>query len=175
MPPASMWPGASAFVTLSVAQGAFATTSSPDQIVSMRHAYAWILCVLMAKVVHLYWGYMVAAALIVAWSQQWSLPVIVALSLGVSAYAAFQVPVWCGAVNRDGQTYCRNNAYGVLMGCSKRQHRWQKVKMIVLRSKVGNASRSVFPTAKEKFNGALAVAGLLSAVAAVIVPVVTGG
>ncbi|ARP71289.1 hypothetical protein LK06_016390 [Streptomyces pluripotens] len=123
----------------------------------------------------LYWGCMVAAALVVAWTQRWALPVIVALSVGVSAYVAFQVPVWCGAVNRDGQTYCRNNAYGLLMGCSKRQHRWQKIKMIVLRNKVGNVGRSVFPTAKDKFNGVLAVGGLLSAIAAVIVPVVTGG
>ncbi|MDN3023526.1 hypothetical protein [Streptomyces sp. S.PB5] len=66
-------------------------------------------------------------------------------------------------MNRDGRTYCRNNAYGVLMGCRNRQHRWQKIKMIV------------FPTAKEKFNGFLAVAGLASAIAAVIVPVMTGG
>ncbi|MDT9701606.1 hypothetical protein [Streptomyces sp. P17] len=129
----------------------------------------------MGKVVRLYWGYMVAAALVVAWSQQWALPVIVALSASVSAYIAFQVPASCGAVNRDGRTYCRNNAYGLLMGCTNRQHRWQKLKMIFLRSKLGSLSRSVFPTAKEKFNGALAVGGLLSAVAAVIVPVVTGG
>lgn len=47
--------------------------------------------------------------------------------------------------------------------------------MIVLRSKVGDVSRAVFPTAKEKFNAFLAVGGLLSAIAAVIVPVVTGG
>ncbi|MEN3582847.1 hypothetical protein AAH978_01580 [Streptomyces sp. ZYX-F-203] len=128
----------------------------------------------MGKLVRLYWGYIVAAALVVAWSRQWALPGIVALSVGVSAYAAFQVPVWCGAVNRDGRTYCRNNAYGVLMGCSKRQHRWQKIRMIVLRSKVGNAGRAIFPTAKEKFNGVLAVGGLMSAVAAVVVPVLTG-
>ncbi|MDT0438027.1 MULTISPECIES: hypothetical protein [Streptomyces] len=96
------------------------------------------------------------------------------MSIAVFAYASFQVPVWCGAVNRDGRTYCRNNAYGVLMGCRNRQHRWQKLKMIVLRSKVGDVSRAVFPTAKEKFNAFLAVAGLLSAIAAVIVPVFTG-
>ncbi|GAA4077412.1 hypothetical protein GCM10022233_65480 [Streptomyces shaanxiensis] len=47
--------------------------------------------------------------------------------------------------------------------------------MIVLRSKVGDVSRAVFPTPKEKFNAALAVGGLLSAIAAVIVPAVTGG
>ncbi|MEV0747220.1 hypothetical protein AB0I75_18715 [Streptomyces sp. NPDC050273] len=128
----------------------------------------------MGKVVRLYWGYIVVAALVVGWSQRWALPVIAVLSIGVSIYAAFQVPVWCGAVNRDGHTYCRNNAYGVLMGCSKRQHRWQKIKMIVMRSKAGDFSRAVFPTAKEKFNAFLAVGGLLSAIAAVIVPVITG-
>ncbi|MEU9158520.1 hypothetical protein AB0D59_50370 [Streptomyces sp. NPDC048417] len=129
----------------------------------------------MGKAVRLYWGYIAVAALIVAWSQQWSLPVVVALSVAVSVYASFQVPVWCGAVNRDGKTYCRNNAYGILMGCRNRQHRWQKLKMIVLRSKAGDFSRAVFPTAKEKFNAVLAVGGLLSAIAAVIVPVMTGG
>src|SRR3954470_1244167 len=106
-------------------------------------------CAPMGKAMRLYWGYIAVGALIVAWTQQWSLPIIAALSIAVFAYASFQVPVWCGAVNRDGRTYCRNNAYGVLMGCRNRQHRWQKVKMIVLRSKVGDMSRAVFPTAKE--------------------------
>lgn len=122
----------------------------------------------------LYRGYVVVAALVVAWSQKWALPLVAALSMAVFAYASFQVPVWCGAVNRDGRTYCRNNAYGILMGCRNRQHRWQKLKLIVLRSKAGDLSRAVFPTAKEKFNAILAVGGLLSAIAAVIAPVVTG-
>ncbi|GAB2870263.1 hypothetical protein GCM10027074_42330 [Streptomyces deserti] len=121
-----------------------------------------------------YWGYLAIAALIVAWERGAATSVILILSLAVFAYSSFQVPVWCGAVNRDGVTYCRNNAHGILMGCSKRQHRWQKLKMIVLRSKVGDFSRAVFPTAKEKFNAFLAVGGLLSAVAAVVVPVITG-
>lgn len=120
-----------------------------------------------------YWGYLAAAALIVAWEREVASLPLLALSLAVATYASFRVPVWCGAVNRDGVTYCRNNAYGILMGCSKRQHRWQKMKMIVLRSKVGDASRALFPTAKEKFNAFLAVGGLLSAIAAVVVPVLT--
>ncbi|MHA4813685.1 hypothetical protein ACXZ65_04930 [Streptomyces aculeolatus] len=124
----------------------------------------------MSRGLRSYWGYLAAAALIVAWGQGATGLVILALSLAVSAYAGFQVPVWCGAVNRDGKTYCRNNAYGVLMGCSKRQHKWQKLKLIVLRSKAGDFSRAVFPTAKEKFNAFLAVGGLLSAIAAVVVP-----
>ncbi|GAA4077422.1 hypothetical protein GCM10022233_65490 [Streptomyces shaanxiensis] len=50
-------------------------------------------CALMGKAVRLYWGYIAVAALIVAWSQQWSLSIIVALSVAVSVYASFQVPV----------------------------------------------------------------------------------
>ncbi|MER5951302.1 hypothetical protein ABT127_35235 [Streptomyces sp. NPDC001904] len=129
----------------------------------------------MGKAMRLYWGYIAVGPLIVAWTQQWALPIIAALSVAVFAYASFWVPAWCGAVNRDGKTYCRDNAYGLLMGCKRRQHRWQKIKLIVLRSKVGNISRAVFPTAKDKFNGFIAVGGLLSAIAAVIVTVVSGG
>jgi hypothetical protein len=120
-----------------------------------------------------YWGYLVIAALIVSWGQDAAPAVIVALSLAVFAYAGFQAPAWCGAVNRNG-TYCRRNASGVLMGCSMRQHRWQKAKMIVWRHRAGSVSRVLFPSPKEKFEAFLAVGGLLSAAAAVIVPVITG-
>ena len=99
--------------------------------------------------------------------------VIVVLSLAVFVYAGFQAPAWCGAVNRDG-TFCRENASGLLMGCHRRHHRWQKLRMVVLRQHAGNASHVLFPTAKEKFEALIAVGGLLSAVAAVIVPVVSG-
>jgi len=60
------------------------------------------------------------------------------------------------------------------MGCSMRQHRWQKAKMIVWRHRAGSVSRVLFPSPKEKFEAFLAVGGLLSAAAAVIVPVITG-
>jgi len=99
--------------------------------------------------------------------------VIVVLSLAVFVYAGFQAPALCGAVNRDG-TYCRENASGLLMGCHRRHHRLQKLKMIVLRRRAGDASRALFPSTKEKFEGFIAVGGLLSAVAAVIVPVIAG-
>ncbi|MFD4630043.1 hypothetical protein ACFVYR_16350 [Streptomyces sp. NPDC058284] len=120
-----------------------------------------------------YWGYVAAAALVLAWGSGAATAVIVVLSLAVVAYATFQLPVWCGAVNRNG-SYCRRNASGILMGCNLRQHRWQKMKMVVLRSKAGDFSRAVFPSAKEKFGAFIAVGGLASAVAAVIVPVMTG-
>ncbi|GGX83382.1 hypothetical protein [Streptomyces fructofermentans] len=121
-----------------------------------------------------YWGYLAAAALIVAWGRGAATGVILVLSLAVFAYAAFQTPVWCGAVNRGGGTYCRRNASGILMGCSLRQHRWQKIKLIVLRSKAGDVSRALFPTAKEKFGAFIALGGLASAAAAAVLPVFTG-
>lgn len=47
-------------------------------------------------------------------------------------YVLFQAPVWCGAENRkrsrSGVEYCRNNSYGLLLGCSLKQHKWQKLK-----------------------------------------------
>jgi hypothetical protein len=125
------------------------------------------------KAVRSYWGYLAAAALIAAWGRGGASLLIFLLSLAVFAYASFQVPVWCGAVNRNG-TYCRKNAYGVLMGCRLRQHRWQKMTLLVIRSKAGDISRAIFPSPKEKFHAILAVGGLLSAIAAVIVPVLTG-
>ncbi|MFK4065760.1 hypothetical protein [Streptomyces sp. NPDC029674] len=47
----------------------------------------------MRKAMRLYWGYVAVGALIVAWTQQWAVPVIASLSVAVSAYVAFQVPV----------------------------------------------------------------------------------
>ncbi|MFI7104424.1 hypothetical protein ACIBK8_34430 [Streptomyces sp. NPDC050161] len=126
------------------------------------------------KAFRTYWGFVAAGALIVAWGNSGSGLLILILSLAVSAFALFQIPTWCGAVNRDGKTYCRKNASGILMGCSYRQHRWQKLKLVVLRSKAGDLTQAVFPTAKEKFAGFIAVGGLASAIAAVIVPLIAG-
>jgi hypothetical protein len=44
-------------------------------------------------------------------------------------WALFLAPVWCGAVTRKGQS-CRNNSWGLLLGCHLREHRWQKFKMM---------------------------------------------
>ena len=52
---------------------------------------------------------------------------LIALSTAATAYFLFQVPNWCGAVNRNG-TLCRDNSSGLLIGCYRRQHKWQKIK-----------------------------------------------
>jgi hypothetical protein len=43
--------------------------------------------------------------------------------------ALFLAPVWCGAFTRKNE-FCRNNSWGLLLGCHLREHRWQKFKMI---------------------------------------------
>jgi hypothetical protein len=51
--------------------------------------------------------------------------VILALSLAAFRYFLLQAPVWCCAVTRKGEL-CRKNSHGLLLGCSIRQHKWQR-------------------------------------------------
>jgi hypothetical protein len=84
------------------------------------------------KALRRYRGYIGLAVLVFAWVSPGIQPaVIVALSAAVTFYFLFQAPVWCGAVTRDG-TLCRRNSSGLLMGCSYRQHKWQRVRMAVV-------------------------------------------
>jgi hypothetical protein len=77
-------------------------------------------------------GYIGLAVLVLLWASPGIRPaVIVALSAAVTFYFLFQAPVWCGAVTRYG-TLCRRNSSGLLMGCSYRQHKWQRVRMTVV-------------------------------------------
>ncbi|MEV4275147.1 hypothetical protein [Actinoplanes xinjiangensis] len=45
-------------------------------------------------------------------------------------FVLFAAPVYCGAVNRGrggNVEFCRNNSYGLILGCHLRQHKWQKL------------------------------------------------
>jgi hypothetical protein len=50
------------------------------------------------------------------------------LAAAAFGYFVFWVPVWCGAANRQDGTFCRDNSHGLMMGCHRRQHKWQKFK-----------------------------------------------
>jgi hypothetical protein len=75
-----------------------------------------------------YWGYL---ALVIAvagyFVHVFGLAVILALSLAAFGYFLLLAPVWCCAEIRTGQP-CRNNSHGLLLGCSIRQHKWQRLK-----------------------------------------------
>lgn len=78
------------------------------------------------------WGYLALLLLIILWVSADVRPVVLfGLSVLVTGYFLFQVPVWYGAVNRDG-TLCRRNSTGLLLGCAYRQHKWQRLKMTVV-------------------------------------------
>jgi hypothetical protein len=74
------------------------------------------------------WGYLLLVLAIVFWAIRDIGPgtALIAFALA-GTWTLVAAPVWCGAENRDG-TSCRRNSYGLLGGCSLRQHRWQKFK-----------------------------------------------
>jgi hypothetical protein len=77
-----------------------------------------------------WWGFALVVALLAALPTR-AVPatLLFALSgLGL-VWALFLAPVWCGAVTRKGE-FCRNNSWGLLLGCHLREHRWQKFKMM---------------------------------------------
>jgi hypothetical protein len=113
-----------------------------------------------------YWGYLAFAVLLTAWGARSNDPAALAvLSLVVTAYFLFQAPVWCAAVNRDG-TLCRNNSSGLLLGCSKRQHKWQKLKMIIVPHAWRQLNRGLWASPREGLNTLAALTAMGSAAAA---------
>ena len=114
------------------------------------------------------WGYLLLAA--VLWL--WFLPsigpgVIAILSALVVLYTLFQAPMWCCAETRSREP-CRNNAYGILLGCHLRQHKWQKVKMAVRQQYWGKLGRRVFSSVGGQAATFSAFAGMVSACVATV-------
>ena len=77
-----------------------------------------------------YWDYL--ALVLAVWGfflHALGLMVILVLSLGALGYFLFQAPVSCNAETRKGE-WCRKNSQGLLLGCSIRQHKWQRFRQI---------------------------------------------
>lgn len=109
------------------------------------------------------WGYLLLAAVIWLWFLPSIGPGVIAVLSGfVVLYSLFQAPMWCCAENRDGGL-CRNNAYGILLGCHVRQHKWQKFKMAGRQQYWGRLGRRVFSGVGGQAATFSAFAGMLSA------------
>jgi len=94
-----------------------------------------------------YWGYLLLLILITAWwTTQIGPKVLSIVAVVVVGYFLLHAPVWCCAVNRDG-TLCRRNAKGLLVGCSLRQHKWQKLKLMILTRNWPSIRQSLFSNA----------------------------
>ncbi|MCO6010574.1 hypothetical protein NE236_37015 [Actinoallomurus purpureus] len=115
-----------------------------------------------------YWGLLTLVVLVVAWWVGGVQPaILLTLSLITAVYFFFRAPAWCGAVNRDG-TLCRRNAKGALMGCSYRQHKWQKLKMTFVPHGWRRLNRGLWVTPREGMTTLAGLASVTSAIAAAI-------
>jgi hypothetical protein len=75
-----------------------------------------------------YWGYLAIIIAVVGYVlHKIGFALILALSLAALGYFLFQAPMWCGAETRKGQ-WCRENSHGLLIGCYRRQHKWQRLR-----------------------------------------------
>jgi hypothetical protein len=122
-----------------------------------------------------YWGYLLFAVVITGWVAQAFPPLWLTLLSGVAGlFFLFRAPVWCGALTRNGQ-FCRKNAKGVLMGCSYRQHKWQKLKLAVVPPKWRELNRGLWVNPATSVATIAALASGLSALAAVVQLLVSNG
>ena len=120
------------------------------------------------KALRRYWGYIALVALVLAWaSLEIGLGVIMLLSAAVIFYFLFQAPVWCGAVTRDG-TLCRRNSSGLLMGCSLRQHKWQRARMAVVPHAWRRLNDGLWDDPKTSLATIATVVGIASALVSVV-------
>ncbi|MFJ7626206.1 hypothetical protein ACIQZN_06920 [Streptomyces sp. NPDC097595] len=116
-----------------------------------------------------WWGVIAAALLIAAWMNRAAGPVTVAvLSALVVLWCFFQAPVTCAAPVRGREDGCRNNATGLLMGCHIRQHRWQKLKMLIFRRQVRAFCSGLFSDGKAALVTLAAIGSFLSGLIALV-------
>ena len=133
----------------------------------------------MERWVRRYWGYPIVVLLLLSWvafiggkiPRLTAVVFVLLFSLGDAYYFLFRVPMWCNAVNRNG-TLCRENSTGVLWGCHRRQHKWQRLKMIVVRDRWRQLSRELFSTAPQGLatvsSSVAALSALMGSIAAVL-------
>ncbi|MFE6959551.1 hypothetical protein [Streptomyces sp. NPDC057696] len=120
-----------------------------------------------------WWGVLASALLIAAWINSAAGPtVVIMLSAAVLVWCFFQAPVTCGALVRGRADGCRNNASGLLLGCHIHQHRWQKLKMLILRRQVRSFCSGLFSDGKAAIVTLAGVGSFISGLAALIPGVV---
>jgi hypothetical protein len=82
-------------------------------------------------------------------------------------WALFFAPVWCGAITRKGQ-FCRNNSWGLLLGCHLREHRWQKFKLIFVSHRWKQLNRGLWSSPAAVLATVSGLITLITFVAAIV-------
>lgn len=115
-----------------------------------------------------YIGYLLVPILVYGWaSGNMSAAFILIASSFTVLYMLFAVPTWCMATTREGLG-CRRNSSGLLLGCSLREHKWQKVKMAVRASSWGDLFSKFWSNTANAAAAVSAMAGVGSALVATV-------
>ncbi|WBB63494.1 hypothetical protein O7599_13630 [Streptomyces sp. WMMC500] len=93
-----------------------------------------------------WWGVLTFATLIAAWINSAAGPAIVlTLSAATLVWCAFQAPVRCKAPVRGHDDGCRNNAYGMMLGCRQvRAHTYANLRLLFVRRRVREFCSGLF-------------------------------
>lgn len=114
------------------------------------------------KFLRRYWGYVALAVVITGWATDAiGYAVIAIISFMALIYFLFQAPLTCGAETRQGLP-CRKNSRGILMGCAYRQHKWQKVRDILVTRRWRDVYHGLMGSTKDKLGTVSALISLLS-------------
>ena len=109
---------------------------------------------------------LVVAVLAVLPSREVPAAILFVLSgLGL-VWVLFFAPVWCGAETR-GHKSCRNNSWGLLLGCHLREHRWQKFKMMFVNRRWQQLNRGLWSSPAEilaTVSGIVTIVGVVIAI-----------
>ena len=112
-----------------------------------------------------YLGFLALIIALGGWVTHRIIPsMILVLSVAAVGYFLFQARLLYGSPTRD-ETLCRNNSSGLVIGCHLRQHKWQKLKMIVVPNKWPGLSRGLWVSLREAVTTLGALTGAVSAIA----------
>lgn len=115
-----------------------------------------------------YFGYVLLPVIVYGWaSGNMSAAFILIASSLTLLYMLFAAPSWCMATTRDGNG-CRRNSSGLLLGCSLREHKWQKMKMAFRASKWGELFGRFWGNTANSAAAVSAMATTLSALVAAV-------
>ena len=115
-----------------------------------------------------YFGYLLLPIIVYGWaSGNMSASFILIASSLTFLYMLFAVPAWCMAETRQGLP-CRRNSNGLLLGCSIREHKWQKLKMAFRAGKWGELFGKFWSNTANAAAAVSALAGVGSALAAAV-------
>lgn len=91
--------------------------------------------------------------------------IVIGLSVALILWSLFMAPAWCGAAIRRRGEFCRNNSWGLLLGCHIREHRLQKFKLIFVQRRWAQFTRGLFSGPSAVL---ATVSGMIGTVASVV-------